>query len=85
MCGETCTHGSEGWGTSDGSLLPGELIETITQLSDDDVRIDEAEQLLLAVERADVITQKEAFDVLNHYLDETIASARFSGCASLPD
>lgn len=47
-----------------------ELAQTFTRLSGDEVRLDEAEELLLVLQRADVITAAEAFELFNRYHEE---------------
>lgn len=47
------------------------LAEVITRLSDDDVRPDETEKLVIALGRANVIDDVTAVTLLGRYFDET--------------
>ncbi len=48
------------------------LAETITRLSDDDVRMDEVEQLLIALERAGVVATSDVVPMHISYLREKL-------------
>lgn len=48
------------------------LAEVVTQLSDDDVRTDETEDLLVALKRANVIDGQTMTDLLGQYLDHRV-------------
>jgi len=47
-----------------------ELAEIITRLADDDVKMDETEQLLIALERAGILPHKSVLPIHINYLRE---------------